>query len=82
MLCKFDGFVSDLIKFIKDQAKINEGNIIKIRSIPSKRYLLSILKSNMIHFIKENFLNTLLKVYCMDENAGIYSDTLKFIILQ
>ena len=80
MLCKFDGFVSDLIKFIKEQAKINEGNIIKIRSIPSKRYLLSILKSNIIHFIKENFLNTLLKVYCMDENAGIYSDTLKFII--
>ena len=80
LLSKFEGFTNDVINLIIKQAQINKSDLFSISSNGGKKYFLKIIKNHPDKLINQPFINEFFKIYFMDKNSGVYSQTLKLII--
>jgi len=55
-------------------------NILLIKSPNVKKYLIRFIAHNLNTFNNKNILYTLLKLYLLDENSGVYENSLKMLI--
>ena len=80
LLSKFEGFTNDVINLIIKQVQINKSDLFSISSNGGKKYFLKIIKNHPDKLINQPFINEFFKIYFMDKNSGVYSQTLKLII--
>lgn len=75
-LCRIDVFKNEFIGLL---ITYGENTFFNISSHIVKKFIINFISQNIEAFYKQNFLYKFIKIYCADENPGVYDNTLILI---